>query len=116
MEQVLIAADRDRGEQHRRAETQPQPRAALVRARSEQHAGKEKLELQGQEGRHRIIEARRPGEQRNRHTAARRSEEHTSELQSLMRISYAVFCLKKKKTQTEPLRLATRHINLTDIS
>src|SRR3546814_2170393 len=31
---------------------------------------------------------------------ARRSEEHTSELQSLMRISYAVFCLKKKKQQT----------------
>src|SRR3546814_8120490 len=30
---------------------------------------------------------------------ARRSEEHTSELQSLMRISYAVFCLKKKKQQ-----------------
>src|SRR3546814_2160689 len=30
-------------------------------------------------------------------TAASRSEEHTSELQSLMRISYAVFCLKKKK-------------------
>src|SRR3546814_5739118 len=28
-----------------------------------------------------------------------RSEEHTSELQSLMRISYAVFCLKKKNTQ-----------------
>src|SRR3546814_9609879 len=35
------------------------------------------------------------------HTAGigRRSEEHTSELQSLMRISYAVFCLKKKNTQ-----------------
>src|SRR3546814_1993879 len=32
------------------------------------------------------------------HTAPDRSEEHTSELQSLMRISYAVFCLKKKKT------------------
>src|SRR3546814_6253595 len=30
---------------------------------------------------------------------ARRSEEHTSELQSLMRISYAVFCLKNKKKQ-----------------
>src|SRR3546814_4961977 len=30
-----------------------------------------------------------------------RSEEHTSELQSLMRISYAVFCLKKKNTKTE---------------
>src|SRR3546814_1939284 len=33
--------------------------------------------------------------------ALTRSEEHTSELQSLMRISYAVFCLKKKKTKTQ---------------
>src|SRR3546814_10035648 len=33
------------------------------------------------------------------HRHAPRSEEHTSELQSLMRISYAVFCLKKKKPQ-----------------
>src|SRR3546814_6194184 len=33
----------------------------------------------------------------SRPQAAPRSEEHTSELQSLMRISYAVFCLKKKK-------------------
>src|SRR3546814_9984150 len=33
-----------------------------------------------------------------------RSEEHTSELQSLMRISYAVFCLKKKKTNEQILR------------
>src|SRR3546814_7360512 len=32
-------------------------------------------------------------------TPQSRSEEHTSELQSLMRISYAVFCLKKKKTK-----------------
>src|SRR3546814_4336094 len=32
----------------------------------------------------------------------RRSEEHTSELQSLMRISYAVFCLNKKSPHTEP--------------
>src|SRR3546814_3099065 len=32
---------------------------------------------------------------------ADRSEEHTSELQSLMRISYAVFCLKKKKNKTQ---------------
>src|SRR3546814_3740431 len=32
-----------------------------------------------------------------------RSEEHTSELQSLMRISYAVFCLKKKQTTQPPL-------------
>src|SRR3546814_1923952 len=35
---------------------------------------------------------------RHRTRIQRRSEEHTSELQSLMRISYAVFCLKKKKT------------------
>src|SRR3546814_6579994 len=40
----------------------------------------------------------RTPELRKRHSA-RRSEEHTSELQSLMRISYAVFCLKKKKTR-----------------
>src|SRR3546814_5827709 len=33
----------------------------------------------------------------------RRSEEHTSELQSLMRISYAVFCLKKKKLKQQRL-------------
>src|SRR3546814_2604460 len=33
--------------------------------------------------------------------AQERSEEHTSELQSLMRISYAVFCLKKKKKTTK---------------
>src|SRR3546814_1517528 len=33
------------------------------------------------------------------YATAARSEEHTSELQSLMRISYAVFCLKKKKTK-----------------
>src|SRR3546814_2866051 len=37
--------------------------------------------------------------QRSRHI---RSEEHTSELQSLMRISYAVFCLKKKNKNTKP--------------
>src|SRR3546814_1496260 len=51
---------------------------------------------------------RRPSPQGHRHRAARateadrrdRSEEHTSELQSLMRISYAVFCLKKKNTHT----------------
>src|SRR3546814_1045557 len=41
---------------------------------------------------------RRPARHRGRGRAAR-SEEHTSELQSLMRISYAVFCLKKKITK-----------------
>src|SRR3546814_5933532 len=33
-----------------------------------------------------------------------RSEEHTSELQSLMRISYAVFCLKKKRIESKPIK------------
>src|SRR3546814_7428265 len=37
----------------------------------------------------------------NIRTSNHRSEEHTSELQSLMRISYAVFCLKKKKKQNK---------------
>src|SRR3546814_9173471 len=43
---------------------------------------------------------------------ARRSEEHTSELQSLMRISYAVFCLKKKKTKkaTTPNNYILNHV------
>src|SRR3546814_3376221 len=40
----------------------------------------------------------RPGTRRLGSSRAGRSEEHTSELQSLIRISYAVFCLKKKKT------------------
>src|SRR3546814_8033987 len=43
--------------------------------------------------------------------AAGRSEEHTSELQSLMRISYAVFCLKKKKTPRHRLSI-TYKINI----
>src|SRR3546814_9623714 len=38
-----------------------------------------------------------------------RSEEHTSELQSLMRISYAVFCLKKKKTTVSRASTHTQH-------
>src|SRR3546814_25794 len=56
------------------------------------------LPLRGQDGSYRWyqiaahLDAKQP---------AGRSEEHTSELQSLMRISYAVFCLKKKKTQKE---------------
>src|SRR3546814_3506408 len=40
-----------------------------------------------------------------------RSEEHTSELQSLMRISYAVFCLKKKKNQ---IHIYTHQLTVTN--
>src|SRR3546814_4624062 len=42
-----------------------------------------------------------------------RSEEHTSELQSLMRISYAVFCLNKKITTKHNLPYPTTHITRT---
>src|SRR3546814_4160642 len=47
----------------------------------------------------------------------KRSEEHTSELQSLMRISYAVFCLKKKNAQIDKGELQHRrkHERLTTI-
>src|SRR3546814_2784567 len=40
-------------------------------------------------------------------TLSRRSEEHTSELQSLMRISYAVFCLKKNMQELDIIRYNT---------
>src|SRR3546814_2081178 len=60
-----------------------------------------------QQFRHRLAAA--GAEARDHHMIVQpRSEEHTSELQSLMRISYAVFCLKKKKTrrnrQTEQMQ------------
>src|SRR3546814_6249786 len=44
-----------------------------------------------------------------KHLASDRSEEHTSELQSLMRISYAVFCLKKKNKHTLKTTKAHKH-------
>src|SRR3546814_4319428 len=50
-----------------------------------------------------------PGRRQQRLRLLWRSEEHTSELQSLMRISYAVFCLKKKKQHIKT------HINYTTI-
>src|SRR3546814_2388908 len=52
--------------------------------------------LRGRRPRH-LPHPPRPGAAALVTSAAHRSEEHTSELQSLMRISYAVFCLKKKK-------------------
>src|SRR3546814_3061541 len=44
---------------------------------------------------------RRAGLDYHEYASVQRSEEHTSELQSLMRISYAVFCLKKKQTSKQ---------------
>src|SRR3546814_2556753 len=50
------------------------------------------------------------------HLGPGRSEEHTSELQSLMRISYAVFCLKKKKNNVTTHTKKTRHSVTTRIT
>src|SRR3546814_9190486 len=48
----------------------------------------------------------RPFDQFKEIVLPHRSEEHTSELQSLMRISYAVFCLKKKKKKNKKTRIS----------
>src|SRR3546814_9514281 len=70
------------------------PRLQADRRRCLQGAGGEPL----WQAEHREdVEGREPRASRGRDLGIWRSEEHTSELQSLMRISYAVFCLKKKK-------------------
>src|SRR3546814_3596596 len=53
------------------------------------------------------LEHKIPRAGRSKHPYGLRSEEHTSELQSLMRISYAVFCLKKKKTHSTTINTNT---------
>src|SRR3546814_3416715 len=50
---------------------------------------------------HQLHQPHRPRRRSDGLAIEGRSEEHTSELQSLMRISYAVFCLKKKKDKTK---------------
>src|SRR3546814_8399740 len=64
-------------------------RSRLAHPREQQTTGHEKRQ-QRQDRQALIVDQQR----------GLRSEEHTSELQSLMRISYAVFCLKKKKQKT----------------
>src|SRR3546814_3460141 len=59
-------------------------------------------------GRAAAAAGRQPAQERRTGQNASRSEEHTSELQSLMRISYAVFCLKKK-TQEQQNNLTNPH-------
>src|SRR3546814_1947194 len=54
-------------------------------------------------------------QQRRRSQPAPRSEEHTSELQSLMRISYAVFCLKKKQRKSTDHTSRLKYIQNTQI-
>src|SRR3546814_1325197 len=61
-------------------------------------------------GQHRIALDR--ADAKARKIVIARSEEHTSELQSLMRISYAVFCLKKKKHTNSDLYSTYIHLHL----
>src|SRR3546814_6106675 len=78
---------------HRRAALgrQPHDHPQRLVARRQHQVAADFLEIL-----ERIRDARRAGL-----LAQRRSEEHTSELQSLMRISYAVFCLKKKTNKQD---------------
>src|SRR3546814_6897882 len=84
-------------------------RSRVRRARAGAHGGEQGRAARGRAARHGRQEPRRGSARRvgggidealrhRRRPGAARSEEHTSELQSLMRTSYAVFCLKKKKT------------------
>src|SRR3546814_5795526 len=74
--------------EHRVAHAMSGHRLGLLQPRSVLHR------LRAQVARHASSSNTNPGSK-----SGFRSEEHTSELQSLMRISYAVFCLKKKKQQ-----------------
>src|SRR3546814_10276415 len=83
VERVEVVCDEEDG----KAERVAQLRDELVEA-----GGADRVEAGG-----RLVEEQKLRVEREGAGDAGRSEEHTSELQSLMRISYAVFCLKKKK-------------------
>src|SRR3546814_3117342 len=72
----------------------------VVRANDEGHIGLGEFAIDVFQLEYFIIRHARFGQQ-HVHMARHRSEEHTSELQSLMRISYAVFCLTKKKSKNK---------------
>src|SRR3546814_2516969 len=82
--------------------------ARRSRARSRARPGCEPHPAAGAKRSHRRLRHQLP---RGPRRALLRSEEHTSELQSLMRISYAVFCLKKKKKNTKHIKTKIRNKN-----
>src|SRR3546814_1590334 len=82
------------------------PYTTLFRSQGQPGAKRCETEYEQQDSPDKCTDMQTADRQQMRKTAAPhrlcillRSEEHTSELQSLMRISYAVFCLKKKKTK-----------------
>src|SRR3546814_4332916 len=103
---------RDRGQRHQRERAFVQVRVRHAQARLVDHrvAEQQQVEVERARAPARIVflavaaelalDIEQRIEQRARIEVGR-SEEHTSELQSLMRISYAVFCLKKKKSNIE---------------
>src|SRR3546814_9154559 len=80
-----------------KAHERPRDKHATDTAKQLQRAQREHRK-EGKQGRAQAVGVVRRLTRGERH--AERSEEHTSELQSLMRISYAVFCLKKKTTHS----------------
>src|SRR3546814_3914794 len=75
------------------------PYTTLFRSQAVQSSGKQADGIKGEsdQARRNCLGDRREASRTCSEANRPRSEEHTSELQSLMRISYAVFCLKKKK-------------------
>src|SRR3546814_9250605 len=88
----------------RSGEQQAEEDAGDPDARDDQHIMEQPAERRDPRlDRERIAECEDPDRRQREHPAdddQHRSEEHTSELQSLLRISYAVFCLKKKQHNT----------------
>src|SRR3546814_1096954 len=81
-------------------------RAALPRRRQVRMRGPLEGLGVGAVRQHGVVQAHAAGQEAAGLGIVDRSEEHTSELQSLMRISYAVFCLKKKKKHKKPRKYA----------
>src|SRR3546814_3690127 len=90
---LLVEPDRHIGRAIRRRTRQRERQKGRF---NHSHKRKSPASSQRTRPRHRCSGSSRPHRARARATRLARSEEHTSELQSLMRISYAVFCLQKK--------------------
>src|SRR3546814_9791658 len=106
----IVVPDRDQRHQHRQV--------ALERRVTEMHvhfveAGEHVAEVVRADRDHRRQADRRVHRVAPADPVPERSEEHTSELQSLMRISYAVFCLKKKTNTTNSIPYNTTHNQYT---
>src|SRR3546814_3553581 len=91
----VVGIARSRGRRIAKGEAKVRPRTRRRRPSGQAVMIGEAIEREAEDE---LARARRPAERAFGHRHPLRSEEHTSELQSLMRISYAVFCLKKKTT------------------